>query len=199
MKEESGGEGGETGKAGGDESGEKKAAVRKEAAEGGAEDKAEAEGGTDETHAFSPVFRGGDVGNVGLGNTNVAAGNAVNDAGEEEKGEGAGKAKKEKTKSRAKLGEDEDFFAAEFVGEMAKVGSGKKLKKGIGGRKKADLEGVGRELFGNVGQKGKDDAKAKKVHKDDKKDGGESFGRRRLGFGHRGYCKQLVERLPVFG
>jgi len=63
-----------------------KAKFGQEATDGGTKDKAKTKGGTNDTHAFGPVFGSGDVGNIGLGNADVATCGAVDDTGEEKKG-----------------------------------------------------------------------------------------------------------------
>ena len=158
--------GGAESDAAGGVSGGLEANFAEEAAEGGADDEAEAEGHADEAEVFGAVLRRGDVGDGGHGGGDVAASGAVDNAGKEHDPERAGPAKEEVTEGAAEDGEDEDGTAADAVTEGAKDGSGDELGDGEGDGEHADGEGVGAELADQIGHYRDEDAGAEEVQED---------------------------------
>jgi hypothetical protein len=144
-----------------------------EAAECGAEDEAEAEGHADEAEVLGAFLGFGDVGDAGHGGGDVAAADAVDDAGKVHDPEGAGPAEQEVAGGGADDGDDENGAAAEAVREDAEGWGGEELCGGEGDRKHADGEGVGAELADEVGNDGDEDAGTEEIEEDGEEDEGQ--------------------------
>ena len=87
-----------------------------DAAEGGAEDETKAESGEDVAQALGAFFARRDVGDVGLGNDDIAAGDPVQDAGKEEPAKAGRKGQQYKADDRPDLTDDQNGNPSVIVG-----------------------------------------------------------------------------------
>jgi hypothetical protein len=165
-KEEEAEGGGDQCEAAGDKGGGLEADAAEQSADGGTEDEAEAERGADEAEVLGAVLRGGAVGNVGLRGGDVAAGEAVEEAGGEQDGEAAADAEQEITEAGAEQRYKKDGAAAGAVGPDAEQRAGKELGGGEGGGHEADGEGVAAVAADDVGDDGNEDADAEEIEED---------------------------------
>lgn len=90
AKKASSGESGKKGKGGSKVGRDGEAEAGEKAADRGTEHKAETKGGAQQAHSFGTGILVGNVGDVGLGNADIATRDSVNNSGEEESRERVG-------------------------------------------------------------------------------------------------------------
>ncbi len=108
-----------------------------------ADDKSQPKGGADHAQAFGSFLGVRHIGNVGLGDGEVAAGEAVQDAGGEQDDERVGNAEQDEAEKGAKDGDQQDRAAAKAVGETSQDGRADQLRGSIGGNQQACDKAVG--------------------------------------------------------
>ena len=102
-------------KYGGGPEGKAEVNVAEEAADGGADDEAHAEGRSEIAELLGAFIGRSDVGNVGEGARNVGGGNAGNDAADEEPSERGREGHKDVVETETETGDEDDRAAAEAV------------------------------------------------------------------------------------
>ena len=116
-----------------------------------------------EAKEFGALVVFGEIGNESVDGGEVNASEACDEVADIEIDDGVGhdaKSAGEVTEGVAEIGEEKDFFAADFVGEVAEDGSCDDLGEGIGGKEKAheDVAELGcggwrKERMGSVEKK----------------------------------------------
>jgi hypothetical protein len=133
------------------------------AGEKGADSKTRGEHEVEKAEEFGALVVLGEVGDEGIDGGEVDAGEACDEIADIEVDNGVGhdtNSAGEVAEGVAEIGEEEDFFAADFIGEVAEDGSCDDLSKGVGGEEKAhenvaELGGGGRrkERVGGIEKK----------------------------------------------
>ena len=100
-----------------------------------------AERSADEPHAVRAPLRRGDVGDIGHRRGDVAAGDAVNDAGEEQQPETVGGGHDEKPERGAENAHEQHRATAHAVGEFAQQRRAEALHERVDGEQHPDDEG----------------------------------------------------------
>ena len=143
-----------------------------DATDGGTDDEAQAEGRHDVAEGVCALVFRHDIGDVSLGDDDIAAGDAVEDAREKEQGYGLGEADHDEGDDGADLADQEDGQAAATIGEPADEGTGDELRGKEGGQKQGDGFGCHVKLgLGVERQDGIDHGCADHLNKDDQEDG----------------------------
>ena len=147
--------------------------MQRDAAERGTKNESQSEGHADESHPFRPVFRRGDVGDVGLGDGDVAAADAGENAGDEQRPECSGVIFKARPDGKQDIGQCRAGGADEQNGP-ATVPVGKpppnrredELHRGKRGDDGADDPATGAVMPGENRHQRHDDAKTDEVNED---------------------------------
>ena len=95
--------------------------------QGRPEHETEAKSGENVAEALGALLAGRDVGNVGLGHDDIAAGDPIEDAGKEEPAEAGREGQDDKADDRPDLADDQDRNASVIVGKAADIGAGEEL------------------------------------------------------------------------
>src|SRR5579859_7157182 len=102
-----------------------------QAADAGAEDKANAADSAKDAKVLSTILRLGNIGDIGKEHTKVAPGQPIDDAAQEEQPERATQAKEQVTDRRAKQTDEEDRASTKAIAQQAQARRGNKLAEAI--------------------------------------------------------------------
>ena len=133
----------------------------------GADEEADAEGDADHGEGAGAFLRRGDVGDVRLRDREVAGGEAVDDAGEEDDGQIRRPGEDEEAGEGADLAGSEHRLAADAIGELAEDGAGDQLAERVGADEQADHGGAGVEMLGVEREQRQHHGEAEDVHHHD--------------------------------
>ena len=147
--------------------GRRVADVREQAPGDRSDDEAESEGGADQPHRLATLGMVGHIGDVGLCNVDVAAGQPVDDTAQEQQRERVRERKDHEPDSRAENRKQQDRLAPVSVGQPTEQRRSHQLRERVGGDKQTDLELRGARLVGQVRQQRDDDAEGQHVHEHD--------------------------------
>jgi hypothetical protein len=134
------------------------------------ESKPETERGANHTHGARALFRSGDVGDIGLGNGDVPAGDAGKNSCHEKQRQRGRHSHKGEADRRARDAHEQDGTAAEAVGEFSQNRREDNLHAGINAGEPANRDWRGLKMLRVKGQDGDDDTEADHVDEDGKEE-----------------------------
>ena len=141
-----------------------------QAADRRAEDESQPERRAHQAHAAGAVLRRGDVGDVGLRGGNVRAGNAADDARDEQQHQRAGERERHVREAGAEQADQDDRLAADLVGPAAPDRREHELHQREARAQQPDRECGRAERLGVERQQRNDDAEAEQVDEDGNED-----------------------------
>ena len=139
----------------------------------GADEEADPESDPDHRECPRAVLRRGHVGDVRLRDGEIAGGETVDDARQEDEEEVGRVSEHEKARERADLAGGQDRLAPEMIGELPEHRAGDELADRVRAHEQADHRGTRAEVLRVEGEQRQHDGETEDVHHHDEEDGEE--------------------------